>query len=79
MGAYYKVLGAKIPSHFLAIGTYSAVIGGVLSMNKSKPADTANAPAAATATAPVVPETSAKDEEFDLEKVLGSFLKEETK
>ncbi|KAL6949938.1 hypothetical protein ACO0QE_000607 [Hanseniaspora vineae] len=76
MGAYYKVLGAKIPSHFLAIGTYSAVIGGVLSMNKSKPAETDKTPAAS---APAISETNTKDEEFDLEKLLGSFLKEETK
>lgn len=63
MGSAYTIFGKSVPAHWLAIATLSATIGGtVFATAGPKPVAAAvGAPAAVPA---------AKDEEFDLEKII---------
>lgn len=74
MGAAYTIFGKTVQPHVLALATLTTVIGGtVLATSGSKAKDTAGA----TPAAPAVQADNAED--FDVEKLLGDFLKEETK
>lgn len=70
MGAAYTILGKNVPSHYLAIGTLTAVIGGVKLnslLGGSGDAEATPAPAAAAPAA-------AASGELDVEKAINDFL-----
>ncbi|QEU62710.1 hypothetical protein KDRO_F06410 [Kluyveromyces lactis] len=75
MGAAYKIFGTTVQPHILAIATLGSVFGGAAyAMSGSKDAEKAK-PAVATPAAPA----AGGSDEFDVEKLLGDFLKEESK
>ncbi|KAH3899451.1 ATP19 family protein SCDLUD_004894 [Saccharomycodes ludwigii] len=76
MVASYTILGKSIPSHFLALGTFGAVIGGTLF---AKSGSSAPAPVPTKKEQPATTAKSSNNEEFDVEKLIDSFLKEEDK
>ncbi|CDO94610.1 unnamed protein product [Kluyveromyces dobzhanskii CBS 2104] len=71
MGSAYKILGKTVQPHVLAIATLVSVFGAsayaMSGPKQAKPAATPAAPAAGGA------------DELDVEKLLGDFLKEESK
>ncbi|ODV58309.1 ATP19 family protein ASCRUDRAFT_78005 [Ascoidea rubescens DSM 1968] len=75
MVSYYTVLGKKVPSHILAIATIVATVGGI-ALPKYIPSSKSESPKVVP---PPVETSASKDEEFDFEKLIGDFLKEEQK
>ncbi|CAK7894728.1 ATP synthase subunit K, mitochondrial [[Candida] anglica] len=69
MGSAYTILGKQVPSHVLALLTLGATAGVVAWPRAAK-----EAPVATPAAVPAV-----KEDDFDLEKLLSDFTKEESK
>nr|C0HK67.1 RecName: Full=ATP synthase subunit L [Ogataea angusta] len=70
--APYVIFGAKVPPHWLAIGTILTVVGGIYGPKAfSSPA--AAAPAATPAAAP------SSEPELDVEKAINDFLASDKK
>ncbi|KAF8003343.1 hypothetical protein HF325_002588 [Metschnikowia pulcherrima] len=68
MGAAYTIFGKQVQPHILSLLTLGSV-AGIVAWPRSVSAEKPAAPAPA----------AAQDDEFDLEKIISDFTKEETK
>lgn len=69
MGAAYTIFGKQVQPHILSLLTLGSV-AGIVAWPRSSSAEKAPVPAAPAAS---------QDDDFDLEKLISDFTKEETK
>lgn len=77
MGAAYTIFGKTVQPHVLALLTLGATVGGAAYATAGSKTEAQSKDSVEVKTAPAA--STSNDDDVDIEKLLGEFLKEESK